>query len=258
MEDEKYNLIFKAELVKSVDLDTAKANLGRLFKISGAKLDALFSGKPITLKKNLDFDAATKYRVAIKKAGARVDLVPVLVSKPTPEPSLKPETTTDAVKPAATASGKAVFGERVSVLSATPSESPSPASVSTPEPAADTNEHGLGLAPVGTPVLKDGERREVSPIDVDISSMSLRQGGGDILDADEKPRVASPAVESPDYGISPPGEDLLADAEKRTMPELSLDLSDLSIAEPGVQLLPEKPAETVQPPDTSKLKLVDV
>jgi len=74
-DQEIFDLVFKGELVKGAELGTVKSNIGKLFKMAPEKVEALFSGKAITLKKGLDFDAANRYRVAIKKAGARVDLV---------------------------------------------------------------------------------------------------------------------------------------------------------------------------------------
>jgi len=53
MPSERFNLVFSGDLARGADLAQAKKNLGRLFKISDEKVEALFSGKAITLKKNL-------------------------------------------------------------------------------------------------------------------------------------------------------------------------------------------------------------
>lgn len=88
---EKYDLVFSGQVVKGVDLAVAKKNIGQLFKLDAKKVEALFSGKKVVLKRGLNMDAAGKYRVAIKKAGALVELV--------------------MQQPVAPSRGKAVFGE---------------------------------------------------------------------------------------------------------------------------------------------------
>lgn len=75
MSEERFDLVFGGELVRGADPAQARKNIGNLFKITEAKVEALFSGKPVTLKKGLDFATANKYLVAIKKAGCRVDVV---------------------------------------------------------------------------------------------------------------------------------------------------------------------------------------
>ena len=49
------------------------ANLARLFKSDSAKIDSLFSGTPVALKRDLGEDEAEKYLVALQRAGAKVN-----------------------------------------------------------------------------------------------------------------------------------------------------------------------------------------
>ena len=89
MNEERFDLVFSGELVAGFDVAQVKKNIQALFRIDDAKVLVLFSGKPIALRKGLDADAANKYRVAMKKAGARVDVV--LSREPPPQaPSAKP------------------------------------------------------------------------------------------------------------------------------------------------------------------------
>ena len=88
MNNERYDLIFSGELVPGFELTQVKKNLQQLFRLDENKINALFSGKSISLKKGVDADAANRYRVAMKKAGARVDSV--LVKEPAPAPA-KPQ-----------------------------------------------------------------------------------------------------------------------------------------------------------------------
>jgi ribosomal protein L7/L12 len=51
-------------------LETAKENLARLFKSDASKIEALFSGQPVVLKRDLSDDEADKYLRALHGAGA--------------------------------------------------------------------------------------------------------------------------------------------------------------------------------------------
>lgn len=74
-----HNILFSGDLVDGVDLQQVKANLSTLFKITDpAKIDALLSGKQVTLKKNLDATQAKKYLAVLHKAGIECRAEPPL------------------------------------------------------------------------------------------------------------------------------------------------------------------------------------
>jgi len=77
MSDARFHVVFTGELVKGADPDTVKANLGRLFKMDAAKVEKLFSGQPVILKKDADQATAMKFRAALKQAGAECVLKPL-------------------------------------------------------------------------------------------------------------------------------------------------------------------------------------
>lgn len=263
MADDLYNIVFKGELVRSFELDVVKNNVGKLFKISGPKLEALFSGKAIILKRNLSFEAANKYRVAIKKAGARIDLIPV---KPVQEqPSPDRQTQQPVTQQSAKSQGKAVFNIGAEPVN-TPvrdEQSPSPDLPAARRQSVQENtdqseqvsDNGLTLAPAGTQVLEDSERKVVAPVDVDVSTLSLKEQGGDLLDAEEKRHYEVLDLDLSDVSLADVGEDLLKEDEKANIPETHVDISSFSIAEPGAQLgsPSQKPAPIV--PDTSNISL---
>ena len=241
MSDDRYNLVFKGELVKSVALAQAKQNLSRLFKVTGSKLDLLFSGEPVVLKKNLDFDTATKYRVAIKKAGARVDLVlvaPANAEKTKPKPDSRSAPTTPPAHlekaPGVTAgSVEAAVSNQVDYQIA----------------------ESIALTPVGTTISEE-EAREDLPL-IDVSSMSLSDLGADLLKPNERESLPLVEVNTSHMSLAEAGEDLLLAEEKARRESLQLDLSGYSVAELGTTLgEPAQPLSST-PPDISRLKLID-
>lgn len=257
MADDLYNIVFKGELVRSFELDVVKNNMGKLFKISGPKLEALFSGKTIILKRNLSFEAANKYRVAIKKVGARIDLLPVKTDQEDKENERTPAKT----------QGKAVFnvgGKSDTNQPHVPSqEFPSPKTLdekplhSQPPHESDSveDDSAFSLAPVGAEVLTESEKEVVVPVVVDVSAISLKDTGGDLLNSEEKRQYETLDLDLSDVSLAEAGEDLLKDSEKKEVLEKEVDISNLSIAEPGAQLgVPS--SEPIPPaPDVSNITL---
>ncbi|WP_068829623.1 DUF805 domain-containing protein [Pseudomonas sp. BMS12] len=72
MTEARYKIVFDGQLMPDMALETVKENLARLFKSEQSKIDALFSGSPVALKRDLAEAEADKYLAALQKAGALV------------------------------------------------------------------------------------------------------------------------------------------------------------------------------------------
>ena len=70
MEKASYNIIFRGEIAEGKDIGEVKKNLASLFKVNDEKIEKLFSGRPVNIKKNVEQSTALKYKAAIEKAGA--------------------------------------------------------------------------------------------------------------------------------------------------------------------------------------------
>lgn len=75
MSEEKFDIVFRGDIVLGSNLVQVKANLAKLFKLPAPKVEALFTGKSVVLKKQLDKETAKKYQVVLTKAGAQVSVV---------------------------------------------------------------------------------------------------------------------------------------------------------------------------------------
>ena len=84
MADARFHIVFAGQLVKGSDLATVKSNLGKIFKMDAARVEKLFSGQPVVLKKDADQATAMKFRAVLKQAGAECELRPVAASDQTP------------------------------------------------------------------------------------------------------------------------------------------------------------------------------
>lgn len=243
MNDERYDLMFSGELVPGFELVQVKKNLQQLFRLDENKINALFSGKSIPLKKGVDADAANKYRVAMKKAGARVDLV--LVSEPARAP-VKPQPM--AAPPPVTAPPRATEESNgfATALGAQP--------VAAKTPRLPIDAPDFGLSAPGAELLSPQERASVAPLDVDISHLAVAPQQGHLLNEDERMILPGIAVTVPDLDVAAAGSDMLKPEERESTAPVKLDLSHLSLAKPGERLGPVTPPAP-PPPNVEHLKL---
>lgn len=70
MTQPRFKVVFNGELMPDVELETAKDNLARLFKSDRARINTLFSGGPIAIKRDLQENEADQYLAALQRAGA--------------------------------------------------------------------------------------------------------------------------------------------------------------------------------------------
>jgi len=65
----KYKVVFNSTSIAEHHRDRVKSNLSIIFKVPVAKLAPLFTDRPVTLKKDLDLDAAKRYARAVQREG---------------------------------------------------------------------------------------------------------------------------------------------------------------------------------------------
>lgn len=97
MPRQTYDVIFSGKLMEGASPEKTKQQISHIFKINDNQLNKLFSGKPVTIKSDVDEETAAKYRVAFRKAGALIDIKPSASSsynsnKTSPKDTLTEET----------------------------------------------------------------------------------------------------------------------------------------------------------------------
>ena len=105
-----YHIIFEGKLTGDVDIDQVKKNIASLFKMNTTQVEALFNGKPVAVKRNVDEATAKKYSAAFKKAGALCNIaateVPVQKQAKPESSTTKPSTSTQNQNRTGRAAGK--------------------------------------------------------------------------------------------------------------------------------------------------------
>lgn len=220
MSDNRFAVVFAGVIVPGANRDQVKLNLAKLFKVEPARVEPMFSGKKVVIKAKIDQATAQKYQAALKSAGAICEVVDMAAAaKPaTPQPAAKPQAPA-AAKPAAAAQAAA--------------QRPAPGT-----PQWQVDQPGVVLvAP-----------KEVKPLQVDLSGLSMAEPGVVLVQHKEK---VAPAINTGHLSVAEAGGDL---APRREVPDLQVDLGGLSMAEPGVTLVESKPVKEPQI-DTSKLSM---
>ncbi len=91
MPTELFDIIFSGKLIEGRNPVRVREGVRKLFKASDAQLDQLFSGKPISIKKGVDIEAAGRYRAAFRQLGALLDIRPsAAAAAPPPDPNSSP------------------------------------------------------------------------------------------------------------------------------------------------------------------------
>jgi len=248
-DSEKFDLVFRGILAKGVDATVAKHNLGQLFKIDAKKVETLFSGKPIVLKRNLSLDAAHKYRVAIKKAGALVDVEAQEASKERPVSRGKANFGTH--EPSASVPAPKKSSDAPGMIPGTETENKSD---NLAPPVASKQPEGLSLLPLWTAVLRPQEQVRPEPVVVDTSSLSVRANEGNLLEPEEYQQVPERQVDLAAFDLAEPGADVLKPEEREQVQALEVDTDGISLAPPGSRLEAEKPPAPPAP-DVSRISL---
>ena len=262
MKEELYDLVFTGELVPGSDLAQTKKNLANLFKMSPDKVEMLFSGRKVVLKRQLNADAANTYRVAIKKAGARVNLVQCqaddksLASKAKPpEAPRKASFTVGEPQASANAqslsnandSGEATAGQTSNVAE--------PDDVDSNNKDATQKGEAYSLKAQGGNLVESSELEHAESVEVETKHISLREASGNLVDEDEIVHAAELDIEIPDIELSGLDEDLLKPEERKQHERSALMDVEFDIAEAGARLSEPK-KETAVEPNTDHLSLL--
>jgi hypothetical protein len=227
MSQDTFEVVFSGKLVEGAVPEQVKAKVAAMFKVEVAKVERLFSGASVSIKKGIDEPTAKKYQMALQQAGAICQVV---------NHAAVPATViADPVVPAAAAAAPPLssteLGLQKSVVKALPSGLGELGGVSIDEPGIILVEHQEAAVP-----QIDTDGLSMDPIGVELS---------------EHETVAEPEVDISGLSMGEVGEVF---GEEEPVEPLDVDTGALVMDEPGVTLVEHE--EVAEPKiDTSKLSL---
>ncbi len=156
--DNVFDVVFRGDVRPDATIDGVRAHLKALFRLDDDQVARLFTGRPHSLRKNLDRDAAEKFSLLMAKAGAVVELRP---SRP----------------------NLSAVGEARPVTADRPADrSDNTGNVE----VAGARPLDASLAPVGADVLRPEEKPRIEAVSVTTDHLSVDVPGADVLRPDER------------------------------------------------------------------------
>ncbi len=193
MAEGEFQVVFRGEITGDQPVEVVKQQLANLFRMPPERVEALFSGKPVVVKKNIDETTARKLEQAFLRAGASCEVrAPAAPATPeagadnAPAASAEPAEDRNATQPGTeppkrTGGSIAAAGDpnRTLVDLAIPDSfeglaiDTSDAPLATPreQPAPEIDTGGLSLA--GDDAGPLSERKPPPPADIDTSGLSM-------------------------------------------------------------------------------------
>lgn len=189
----KYQIVVDGTLAEGAQPDDVRKNIAGLFKTSLGKIEPIFSGKAIAVKKGLNAESAKKYMLALRQAGLICKAV-AMEQAPAPSTAELDNTTLANV------------GAK---LDDTP-----PA----PPPNIDTSAYTISK--VGETLI---ETTPVSEPTIDISAISMGEVGEDVM---VHPAVPAANIDTSQLTVADAGEQII---EHQTTPDARIDTSQLKL-----------------------------
>jgi hypothetical protein len=244
MSEPQYDIFFRGEALDGSDINHTKAHFSKLFKAEGAKLEQLFSGKVIALKKNLNKVDAAKYQQLFKNAGAKIYIKAAVIDTAAAAPTpVQPTTDSEAAKkPAASTSNLEVMPAGSDVLNSQERKADVQSNIDTSK---------ITLSPESAlPPIKVQPAVNIP----DISHLSAADVGSDLL-IDKPITAAPPSPNTEHISVADLGCDMQDYYDD--IPSFPPDTDHISLAEVGENILAAKAPSTAKAPDVSHIQLSD-
>jgi hypothetical protein len=231
---ETYDIYFSGQIMKDADPAEARRKVGALFKLDGAKLERLFSGEPVAIKRSVDMDRAVKYRLAFREAGALVDILP---SGSSPQVAAPPKATPQTAESTpAPATPQPIQADESGLSLSPPQGFDLTDCTQTPEPAPLPDISNLGLDQPGATL----DRHEPPPpLQIDTQSLQLAEVGP----LPETPETPAASIDTSELTLSAPAEGSLEGYQQPRPPAPVPETDHLSLEEPLNREEPNKATE---------------
>ncbi len=240
---EHYVVAFNGQLAEGKSLDVVKQGVAQLFKVDVTKIEHLFKGQWVPIKKGIDQLTAEKYQRALAKMGAICQVVSASQFA--------------EMKAAPAATGRSTAPDEKAATA--PSEKPAFAyTTSTASTDTELERSIVKEAPTGLGELEGiaveaswdhlEESDETPPPQVDLSGVVLAERGTDLVEHQNIPDLD---VDTSELSLDALGVDM---AEHQEVAELKVDTSAMVLDEPGVIIVEHHEVEKPDI-DTSKISL---
>ena len=164
MSEQHFEVVFRGDVEPGKSVMDVKEGLAKLFKADPARIEQMFSGKPVVIKGNLDEETALHYQSSLQKVGAVVEI--------------RSDQPADSVSQNSNIQGEDPQDDSLEDKSASQGGTPD----SQESDPLEDFDFDFDVAPLGADVLPDGHKKEFVPADVDTSHLTVSETGSDVLE----------------------------------------------------------------------------
>ena len=228
-----YAIVFNGKIIDGFQIISVKAHLAKMLKASPEKISALFSGKPVVIKRTTNKQAAIKYGTALKKVGVDVKIKIIRKEAVTTIPPPRPTQTAIVTTPGSPSFQSLAHRSIVNL-------------------AILTGATDFTLAENKGDLFEPIEKEE--PVVIKVDNLDLASNDGSPI---AEPRQFAKKVEAPAFSLDAPGA--ILETRKEEVHQVEPDVRSISLAFPGADLLnPDEIEAGPEPivPDVSNIKLV--
>ena len=168
MSEQHFEVVFRGDVEPGQSVMDVKDGLAKLFKADPARIEQMFSGKPVVIKSNLDEDTALHYQSSLQKVGALVE-----IRSTQPADSVVATDTQNSNIQGSDSQDDDLEDENSSQGDTQDSQESDP---------LEDFDFDFDVAPVGADVLPDTHKKEFVPADVDTSHLTVSEAGTDVLE----------------------------------------------------------------------------
>ena len=189
MSEECYEVIFRGDVLAGQSVVEVKQRLVQLFNTDAARIDQMFSGKPVVVKRNVDLVMAERYQSSLLKAGALVDIRSSVADGEALEETL-------GVTPVSTAVVAPESGYDIDQLTSSEDD---------PKPLQPVlKDVDFDVAPIGSDVLSAEDQKDFISVDIDTSSLNVAEEGADVLADEDKKIFVARDVDTSSLSVDDP------------------------------------------------------
>ena len=183
MSEQHFEVVFRGDVEPGQSVMDVKEGLAKLFKAAPARIEQMFSGKPVVIKGNLDEETALHYQSSLQKVGA---IVEIRSNQPADSAAQANDPQDDSLEDESSSQGDTQDSQESDPL--------------------EDFDFDFDVAPLGADVLPDGHKKEFVPADVDTSHLTVSEAGADVLEKKDQRSYEERDVDTSHLSVEALGE----------------------------------------------------
>jgi hypothetical protein len=243
MAETTYDLVFRAELLPEGDGANARSTLARVLKLDDTRLQQLFSGGVVYVRRGVDRDTAVRFQAAFRQAGARLRVIPLETSTFVEPPAPAASTAAADASDAAPLPRKPSLAERIAAQQSAQDVGQDESAVARPSFGAAVSSSPPTMSGSAAPAAPEAEEDHGGLIDF-VPSDPVDRFVAAAPAATNRPTEQASGSMPPDaetaddeemieFTLAPVGADLIQEEEREVKAEVRVSVEHIALAPPG-------------------------